>query len=55
MVFKVNVNRRAKKTVVVKRSDLCIKTCSVNAAEESMSRFEGEGRLTFFIKDYKGT
>ncbi len=29
---KVNVNRRAKKSDMVKRSDLCIKTCNVNAA-----------------------
>ncbi len=29
---KVNVNRRVKKSDMVKRSDLCIKTCSVNAA-----------------------
>ncbi len=27
---KVNVNRRAKKSDMVKRLDLCIKTCSVN-------------------------
>ncbi len=31
---KVNVNRRAIKSDMVKRLDLCIKTCSVNAARK---------------------
>ncbi len=30
---KVNVNRPVKKSDMVKRSDLCIKSCSVNAAK----------------------
>ncbi len=31
------VNRRAKKLDLVKRSDLCVKTCSVNAAKEALN------------------
>ncbi len=34
-MLKMNVNRRAKKSDMVRRSDLCIKTCSVNAAFNS--------------------
>ncbi len=34
-MLKINVNRRAKKSDMVRRSDLCIKTCSVNAAFNS--------------------
>ncbi len=33
-MYKLNVNRQAKKLDMVKRLDLCIKTCSVNAALE---------------------